>query len=203
MMKNQENYKKTFLLYLLKFAAAFCICYFGTIAVIGLSAGGNYYSKFVDQYFDYISWLRSSLLHGSKWLLSLLGYETWLADRYLLKLKGGGGARIVYSCIGYGVMSFWIAFIFANKGTWLKKIKWILGGLFLIWCINILRICLVLVATNKRWGIPLGFDHHTWFNIVAYILIFVLIYFFDKSNKIKRGNDISLAKTSLSTIAKQ
>jgi exosortase/archaeosortase family protein len=183
-----------FLLYVLKFVVVFCIIYFGTIAIIGLSVPGNYYSSTVAHYFNYISWLKSSLLHGSKWTLSIFGYNSYVApDNYSLKMKDGGGVRLSYYCLGYGVMSFWIAFILANKGVWFKKVKWIFCGLLLIWCINVIRISLLLIVTNKHWGMPLGINHHTWFNIVAYTIIFVLIYFFDKSNKIKSSTTTATA----------
>jgi len=41
-------------------------------------------------------------------------------------------------------------------------------------------VSLLLVAINRKWAMPLGWDHHTWFNIVAYIAIFTMMYFFDK-----------------------
>ena len=96
-------------------------------------------------------------------------------------------------CLGYGVMSFWIAFVVANKGTSIKKLKWLLGGLFLICLINVIRISLLLLAINFHWLTPY-FNHHTWFNIIAYLIIFILIYFYDKSFKL--DPDISNKKTS-------
>lgn len=88
---------------------------------------------------------------------------------------------MVYSCIGYGVMSFWAAFILANRGNWRKKTIWITGGLLCLWAINVLRVGLLLLAAKKNWSFPLGWDHHTWFNVVAYALIFGMIYFYDRS----------------------
>jgi exosortase/archaeosortase family protein len=171
---------KKFIIYVLKFAVAFCVLYFGTLAIIGLAAPDGYYSPFVANYLDYISVFRSLLLHTSKGLLSLFNYDTTFRDKYTL-MGYHGGIRMVYSCIGYGVMSFWAAFIFANKGSWKKKLAWIIGGLFALFCINVLRIILLIVALDKNWPMPLGLDHHTWFNIIAYLLIFLMIYLYDKS----------------------
>ena len=39
---------KSFLRYAAKFLAAFCILYYGTIAVIGLATPGNHYIPFID-----------------------------------------------------------------------------------------------------------------------------------------------------------
>src|SRR5436190_899826 len=120
---SKENYKRTFLLYVLKFAVVFCICYFGTIAVIGLSAPGGYYSAFIHNYFDYVTLLRKTLMHGSATLLSLSGYPAVISNVYL-KIENGREVHMGFDCLGYGVMSFWVAFIVANKGTWIKKLKW-------------------------------------------------------------------------------
>lgn len=181
----RKNYKNPFLFYLLKFMGVFFTIYFVTLSVIALSApGGSYYSNIIHQHFDYVSWLRDSLLYGAKWVLSVFGYHTYIEAEYLLKLKDGYGVKIVYSCLGYGIMSFWIAFVVANRGKVIKKIKWISGGLFLVWLINVTRISLLLVAVNNQWAMPF-FDHHTWFNIFAYLLVFILIYFYDKSGRIK------------------
>jgi exosortase/archaeosortase family protein len=175
---------KQFLLYTLKFLGIFCIAYFGTIAWIGLAAPGNYYSAFIDHHLDYVSWLRASLLHGSRLLLAVFGIDIIIPDAYSLSIANGAAVHIGYDCIGYGVMSFWLAFVIANKGSFYKKIKWVAGGLIIIWGINILRICLFLLSINKKQGMPLGVDNHTFFNITAYIAIFIMIWFYDRNSKI-------------------
>ena len=85
-------------------------------------------------------------------------------------------------CVGYGVYSFWIAFVAANTGTLLKKAVWIISGVLILWMINVIRITLFLVAINRGWPMPLGIDHHTWFTIAAYGMIFILIWLYDKTS---------------------
>lgn len=155
--------------------------YFGTLAIIGLSSPDNFYSSFVAAYLNFIAPLRYSLLRGASMLLAAFGYSSSLKDDYTILLNSGEGVRMVYSCIGYGVMSFWTAFVFANRGGWKKKAVWILIGLFALWIINVWRIALLLMTMKKRLAFPLGWDHHTWFNIAAYLLIFAMIYFYDRS----------------------
>lgn len=183
MIFKSDIVNKTILLFIIKFIGIFCLLYFGTLAVIGLSTPESYYSPFVAKYLDYVNFLRSSLLHVSQALLSLFNFNTTFTDKYTL-MSSHGGIRMVYSCVGYGVMSFWAAFVVANKGGWRKKIVWLLAGWLLLCIINVLRISILLVAINKSWEMPLGWDHHTWFNIIAYLLIFLLIYFYDRSSKI-------------------
>ena len=94
------------------------------------------------------------------------------------------------SCVGYGVYSFWIAFVAANRGSLAKKLAWISLGLLALWLINDIRITLFLLAINKGWPMPLGIDHHTWFAIFAYLLIFILIALYDRSLKKGGGNEV-------------
>lgn len=176
------SYKNSFFIYLIKFLLVFCVLYFGTEAFIGLTAPGGLYVPFLDHHLNFIAWLRASILIGSKTLLAILGYEAFRPDEFLLKLKNGEGVRMVYACIGYGIMSFWIAFVFANRGSWQKKAKWIAGGLLSIWLINVIRVSLLLIANSKNKRMPFGIDHHTWFNIIAYLVIFILIYFYERSS---------------------
>ena len=180
--------ERPFYIYLFRFFITFCILYYGTIAWIGICAPGGYYWSFAAGHFNYISWLRYSLLHCARLFLSLAGFDPYVKDIYTLSLQKGRGVHVGFDCLGYGLMSFWAAFILANAGNFKKKIKWLLGGLLLIWLINILRISLLLVAVNKQWPMPLGLDHHTWFTIVAYFCIFTMIYFFDKSQRRSAGH---------------
>jgi exosortase/archaeosortase family protein len=176
--------EKAIIIYLVKFATIFCLCYFGTLAMIGLCAPGKYYSAFADRYLDYISVLRASLLHSAKLVSGLFGFETFFVNKYILRVVNGTGIKMVYSCLGIGVMSFWTAFVLANRANISGKIKWLFGGLTLPWLINVLRITFLLIADNRGWLIPF-FDHHTWFNMVAYVLIFLLIWLYDKQHKIR------------------
>ena len=116
---------RTFLKFLIKFLLIFAICYYGTLAIIGLSVPGGYYSSFVEHYLNYVNWLRSSLLNGSKLLLSFFNIKTHLVNNYNLRVIGGRGIRLVYECVGYGVMSFWIAFVAASPGRTKKKLLFI------------------------------------------------------------------------------
>ena len=174
-------FNKNSIQYLLKFIISFCILYYGTLAMIGFASPGGYYSPFIHNYLDYVSWLRFALLYISKLLLSFFGYKTFINGIYVLRMQGGYGVHLVYSCIGFGVMSFWIAFIFANQVRWQKKVKWVIAGVLSIFLINVIRICLLLVAVNRKWSNIFNLDNHTLFNIAAYLLIFTMIYLFDRS----------------------
>ena len=151
--------------------------------MIGITSPVGYYSSFADKYLNYVSLLRWGLLHSSKLLLQVTGFTIYLKDIYTIKLQNGLGVHVGYDCIGYGVMIFWLAFIFANKGSLIKKIKWIMAGLLVIWIVNVLRISLMVIAVNQKWPLFLNMDNHTWFNIAAYTVIFTMIYLFDRSQK--------------------
>lgn len=174
---------KTFIWFVIKFLLVFAILYYGTFAVIGLTVPGGHYSPFVANYLDYIKGVRISLLKGSKLLMTLFGYDTYIVNNYNLRVLNGRGIRVEYQCLGFGVMSFWTAFVVASAGTIIKKIAWVLAGLVFLWLINITRLSLLLVATNKGWPMPLGLDHHSWFNIFAYLFIFSFIFLFNRQQQ--------------------
>ena len=174
-----------FLKYILTFLVVFCVLYYGTFGFIGLAAPGGYYVPFFDHYLNYPAWLRASILTGSQGVLYLLGFHAYRPDQHLLVLPDGTAVRMVYACLGYGIMSFWAAFVLANKGTWKKKAAWIVGGLLAIWLINISRVSTLLLANSKHKTMPFGLDNHTWFNVCAYIMVFVMIWLYDRSFKEK------------------
>ncbi|MFZ1453881.1 MAG: archaeosortase/exosortase family protein [Ferruginibacter sp.] len=155
-----------------------------------MSAPEGRYISFVDKYLNFIPAFRNSLLQSSKFFLQLLGYDAYQNGPIHLSLVGGSSVQLVYSCLGYGVTSFWIAFVFANTGSWKKKLLWMIGGVAVLYIINVIRISLTLLANSKQWRFPFGWDNHTWFNVVAYGVIFLMIYFYDKSGKEKKVTTI-------------
>lgn len=168
-------------IYLAKFIGIFCALYFGTLAIIGLAANGGLYSPFVAKYLDYVSWIKVSLIQATALILSFFHIQTHTEPGFTLRYEQGRAVIIAMSCVGYGVYSFWIAFVAANKGRFLRKLVWIVCGVAALWLINVIRITLFLTAINKGWPMPLGIDHHTWFNIFAYLLIFIMIWMYDRS----------------------
>lgn len=178
---------RAFIFYIFRFIGIFCLLYFGTQAVIAMAAPeGRFYISFVEKYLDYVSWIKHSLIAAPAVILDIFGIDTVKAPDFMLRIPGGRGVIIAMSCVGYGVYSFWVAFVLANRGSFKKKFIWITGGLAALWFINVLRITLLLLAINRDWPMPLGWNHHTWFNIFAYLLIFILIYFYDRSNSVPR-----------------
>lgn len=172
---------KSILVYLARFLGAFCLLYFGTKAVIGLTVPGGYYNEWFAKYFDYPALLRTSLLHSARIMAGVFGYNAYLRDAYHVSMVNGRGVHLVYACLGYGLLSFWIAFVFANKGSSMKKIKWMAGGCIVICLANITRIFLVLLSSNQHLKIPVTMDEHTLFNVIVYALIFGMIWLFSRS----------------------
>lgn len=171
--------------YCIKFIAIYCLLYYGSQAIIGLCAAPGYYSAFIDQYFNYPALLRNLLMNTSKSVLDLLDYQTEIESAYKIKFVNGRGVKIVYSCLGIGLFSFWTAFVLANEGGLKKKLIFIAGGVLLIFMLNVARIVLLLLAANKKMAAGFIKDHHTVFNIAAYIVIFIMIIIFDRSEKKK------------------
>jgi len=103
---------------------------------------------------------------------------------FLLKLIGGSSIFIGYSCLGISVMWFFSAVILASKGRGKIKAAYILIGIFIIQLLNILRMSYLawLLRDNPNSSLKeysffdsIRFDHHDAFNILIYIIVFIMI----------------------------
>jgi exosortase/archaeosortase family protein len=180
------KFSRESIIYLIKFLLIFLVLYYGTEGFIAITDfRGKYYVKWLDNYFNYVKWFRSFLLHSSQKLANLLGYKTYLANEYTLRIVQGNGVVLVYSCLGIGVLSFWISYVIANKGNFAFKLLWLICGLLIIVTSNIIRITVLLIAQHNKWKSPFNFNHHTVYNIIVYSIILLLIYFYMKRLRIK------------------
>ena len=171
--------------FLIKFILLFAFFYVGTQVVIGLCAEVGWYSPFIAKHANYIAWLRGAILKGGHIAASLIGLNTIIRPPFVLQLVGGPAVKMVYSCIGVGVMSIWVAFVLANKASIIKKLLWTLGGLLTIWFINSWRIALLLYTLHQNGNINKFAEHHTFFNTISYIIILALMYFFTRKNPLQ------------------
>lgn len=180
MSKPQSDSPVRFVIIFLVLFAAF---YFFNIFFFGITSSGNNYSAFLDKHLNYIQGLRWMLLHASAQILNWFGY-TSLTNEYELLVVGHGTLQVVYSCLGFGVMSFFAAFVIAYPKKLKPKLFFLFGGLLVIQFLNILRFVLLALFWDKRGGHII--DHHTIFNIIIYILIGISIYFWVKHDDKKR-----------------
>ena len=172
-------------LFIIKFLLLFALLYFFCIAHISITyRASNTFYVFLRDHLNYIDWLRYSALRTSKFFCQLIGVDSYIEDRIIIHVTNSPKKlHMGYDCIGYGVMSFWTAFIIANKTSLTKKIYWLIGGCFIIWIINCVRVAVLLTALKNNWPISKYLDHHTTFNIISYILILALIFTYIKFDR--------------------
>ena len=167
-------YKNPTYRFLLFFLAGFLFLYYFNLFFIGITSPGNYYSGFLDQHLNYIRGLRNILLEISSKVMTAQGYKVYTSD-YTLHAMDVGGFNLVYSCLGFGVMSFFTAFVIAWPEKSVKsKFFFTLGGLLLIQLLNITRF--ILITLYYKGSLFLGIDHHTLFNFILYFILMVVIY---------------------------
>lgn len=141
---------------------------------------GGYFIPFL-KHIDYVSCYRQLLLGSAEKLLDLFGYNAYTRGPYLLYINGKSGLQLVYSCLGIGVLSFWVAYIVTHQnGTAKTKMKWVFTGLLLITVLNIIRIVVLLLAVYKHWINIAGIDHHTLYNIIVYVIVLLMALYYRK-----------------------
>jgi exosortase/archaeosortase family protein len=168
-------FKLVFLVFLL---------YYFTVLFNGIvSPEGSRYSAFLDHNLNYISWVRQSIMYVSNFIAHITGTNSRITGPQMMKLGDNIEVEIWLPCLGFGVMSFWISFIVNSTGKLKAKVAWAIGGVLSIWFINCLRIALLLISIDRSWPQSTFIDHHTLFNIAAYLCIVGLMYFHSRQNK--------------------
>jgi|SRR5579875_1202892 len=193
--------------YFIKLLSLFLLLYVFNLFFIGITApGGKFYSVFLDNHLNYIVWLRNGILYTSKLFAHCFGLHPYVADLYTLQ-ENVYSVTLVYSCLGLGIISFWIAFIVAGKNKLPNKLLWIALGVATIWMINSLRISVLLLASEKNWSVNKYINHHDLFNFFSYILLLLLMYIYYRSSKknkiiksniyLREANDINIPEADL------
>ncbi|GAB1462348.1 exosortase Y [Pedobacter sp.] len=160
----------------------FIICFIGlyllfygfNTAFIGITAKGGVYAPFLDQHLNYINWWRTFTIESTATILRWLDYTTY-TNEYQLRVIGKKGFTMVYTCLGYGIMSVFAAFVFTFPGKIKFRYGFLVLGLLIIQLLNTVRLVLLSLYWNKK--APLfNMDHHDLFNIVVYAVLILLVY---------------------------
>ncbi|RDC56204.1 hypothetical protein DU508_11375 [Pedobacter chinensis] len=147
-----------------------------------MSPGSRYYNAFIADHFNYIQGLKTALIKPAVWIIKLFGFYA-IHNEMDVMVVNGPYLRINYSCLGLGVMSFLAAFVLAFPAPWKSTFKMLAIGLITIYLLNIARIA--------GLGLLFGFFqsqrnyfeyHHEIFNVLVYICIFIILYFWIRKN---------------------
>lgn len=168
--------------YFIKFLVIYLVLDNGNYFMIGLTTPEGMYVPFTQKYLNYPDWTIQSILYTSRGICSLFGFNTNVSGPYL-QLVGGHAVKMAWPCIGFGMMSFWAAFILAHQLAWKSKLKWTVAGIISIWFVNCWRVALILIAQSNTIQLDKYLDHHAMFNIASYIVIGLLLMLWYKRNK--------------------
>jgi exosortase/archaeosortase family protein len=166
--------------FVILFLGLFFLLYYFNIFYMGIAAPGNYYVPFLAEHLDYISGFRNLLISISAGILRIFGYQVFTSET-TLHAYDAGGITVVYSCLGFGVMSFFVAFVLAwPEKNMNSKLWFIPTGLILIQVLNIARFIMITLfwrtSPYRSW-----IDHHTLFNFILYVVLLAAIYFWINS----------------------
>ena len=171
--------------FIVTFILFFVLFYYSIFFYEGITSPGGYFSPFLEHYLNFIDWYRILLLQSAHLLTNIIGYQSIVTDHYHLHIIHGYSVQLVYSCLGFGLLGVWFAFLIAYPSTLNKKISWSVIGFSVISLLNIIRIAVLAIMATKLHRSDLEI-HHTIYNAVVYIFIIIMIYFFTRE-KIKKG----------------
>lgn len=110
-----------------------------------------------------------------------MGYDVYQKSANNVTIHGSHGVTIIWACLGFGVMSFWTAFVTAHKAGRQYKARWIATGIGFITAINVLRIALVALANHYNWKAFNAIEPHFAFTVVSYMAVISLALWFSKT----------------------
>ncbi|HUC82743.1 MAG TPA: exosortase/archaeosortase family protein [Flavisolibacter sp.] len=171
-----------FLKFLLRLLGLYLLFRIINWLMIGLIVPGGYYSPFVDNYLNYVTVIKISVLQTGAFLAKLFGVNSFAVDHSTLQIVGAGKLIMAWACTGLEIMSFWAAFALADTTPLKTKLWWCFGGLFCIWLINSLRVMVLMIAVKNDWQEIGTLRHHDTFNIVAYSFVFLLMFIYYTRN---------------------
>jgi exosortase/archaeosortase family protein len=166
--------KDRIVLFVLKFAVLFAVLYWVNFAIIALRVPGGYYNEWVAQHLGYADVLRTGLVRASSWVLEMCGFDNRY-DATSVHIPGVIKVRVAYVCMGFGLVAFCWAFVIAYPQPLKRKLFYIVAGTLTIITLNIIRIAgLTMIFATKAFRVDHD-GHHTAFNIVVYIFLFLLV----------------------------
>jgi len=147
-----------------------------------MSPGGSHYNAYLAEHFNYIQGLKNVLIKPSVWIIKAFGFYA-IHNKTDVLVVNGPLLRINYSCLGLGVMSFLVSFVFAVPTGMKETVKMLIIGIFSIYLLNVIRIAGLGLLFGYFQSQRYYFEyHHEIFNVLVYIIVFYMLYLWAKKN---------------------
>ncbi|RZK13689.1 MAG: hypothetical protein EOO43_17535, partial [Flavobacterium sp.] len=146
------------------------------IGLIAISSPGGFYIPFFETHLNYIQFLRNIYISGVAFILRLMGFEVNTSS-FGLGVSNHSGFKLVYSCLGYGLMSCFSAFALSIPKPFTGRYLFLALGISLIFLLNAFRLVLVALYYQPNFNI-FRLDHHEIFNISTYLTIIGCSYLY-------------------------
>lgn len=160
--------------FIISFLLLFACVYGFNLAFIGVTAPGGLYVPCINHHANYIEHWRTFNIDTTAYLLKALGCPVKVSN-YTLISPGRSGFKLVYSCLGYGIMSFYLAFVMTFPKPRKGRILILVAGLLVIQLLNFIRFLLISLYWRKIEG-HTWIDHHLAFNILIYLVVITMLY---------------------------
>ena len=160
-----------------------------------MSPGARFYNANITDHFNYIQGLKTAIIVPATWLIHLFGFYT-VHNEMDIMVVNGPYLRVNYSCLGLGVMSFLAAFVFAFPIKWKATWPMLIVGILSIYFLNVIRIAaLGLVFGLAHSGRNYFEYHHEIYNVLVYLVVFLMLYIWIKRNTTKINDKLEHPKT--------
>ena len=167
--------------YIIRFLFLFSMLYGIFQFFIGIAApGGTLHNDFIEAHVNLVQYYTDVLIRIVVYILNQTGITAYPYGLSAIRTMGRGGVNVGFDCLGLGVISIWIAYVVAHKLPIWRKILAVSVGIVILYFLNVSRISLLVIAYEYHWTDwkKLGLDHHTLYNIVSYIFMFFMGWYF-------------------------
>lgn len=184
------NIKYPIIAFIVKLMALFFL--FDNFFLLLISAqapGGDFYTPFIANHLNFVHWFEQFLLNSGGHFAKLFGYEYFISGKKMM-LINGTGVILGFSCIGFSIMSFYLAFVIAFPASLKKKLIYGIAGLVLIITLNIMRIGgLAVIYSRLNFQEVREVDHHAVFNTIVYVIIFIIFVFYTRDARLRSDGE--------------
>lgn len=152
---------------------------------IGLCAPGGIYWAFANEHLNFIRTYRHFLIGGTGIICDIFGLK-YIYNDTAIRIVGHGGIKIVYSCLGYGIISILMALAIAVPYQKIpQRIVYLLFGFLCFSFLNMMRLFIVSFYAHQARDLQI--DHHLIFNFICYLLIILGIFLWIKKAKLEQA----------------